>query len=55
MKFDCFEWSSSSVWLFWIVVIGGLVRKYVNGCGKYILKVLINLYFNNILNNKQKN
>ena len=38
-----------------MTIIGSFVHIYVNVHGKYFLKVLINIYFNNILNKKQKN
>ena len=53
------------IWLFWMGVIGSFtfltaaigssVLIYLNLLGKYFLKVLINIYFNNSLNNKQNN
>ena len=53
MKIDCFEQPSLEFWLFWTAIIGSFVRIYVNVRGKYFLKLLINIYFNNSLNNKK--
>ena len=53
LKFDFFEQPSSAVGLFFTTIIGSFVRIDVNVRGKYFLKVLINIYFNDILNNKQ--
>ena len=54
-KFDYFERPSSAFGLFLKAIIGSFVSMYVNVRGKYFLKVLINIYCDNSLNNKQNN
>ena len=53
LKFDYFKQPSSEIWLFETAIIGSYVHIYINVRGKYFLKLLINRYFSQTLNNTQ--
>ena len=55
LKFDCFEQPVLVVWMFKTAFIGSYLLIHVNVRGKFFLDVLISIYVNDSLNNKNQN